>query len=179
LHLESAELLLAGERKSAGDLAAAQEHYDRAIPGLVEKGQLHRAAEGAAHRGVIHAWRLEYEEAERDLLWAYEQSQALGRPFYALQGLFGRGMVLGNRGRLSEALAVLRQAVELAERHGEGFWLSRLPNTLGWLYRELGDLETALRLDAESARLAREKDASDTAQAGLAGAANAHINLAY
>src|SRR5262249_16592024 len=117
--------------------------------------------------------------AERDLLWAYEQSQALGRPFYALQGLFGRGMVLGNRGRLSEALAVLRQAVELAERHGEGFWLSRLPNTLGWLYRESGDVETALRREAESARLAREKDASDTAQAGLAGAANAHINLAY
>jgi hypothetical protein len=179
LHLESAELLLASERKGVGDLAAAEEHYDRALPALKEKGRLLEAAEASAHRGLIHAWRLEYSEAERDLSWACEQALVLGRPFFAIQGLFGRGMVLGNQGRLGEALAALRQGMELAERHGEGFWLARLPNTLGWLYRELGDVETALRLDDESARVAREKERSETARTGLAGAANAQINLAY
>jgi tetratricopeptide (TPR) repeat protein len=46
--------------------------------------------------------------------------------------------------------------MRLAELHGERFWLSRLPNTLGWLHGELHDLDTAMRLNAEGARLGRE-----------------------
>jgi tetratricopeptide (TPR) repeat protein len=62
--------------------------------------------------------------------------------------------------------------MRLAELNGERYWLPRLPNTLGWLYRELHDLETAVRLDTESVRLGREF-ASAEAQA------NAQINLGH
>src|SRR5262249_1525299 len=51
-------------------------------------------------------------------------------------------------------------------------WLPRLPNTLGWLHRELYDTETALRLDAESVRQGREFGS-------LEAEANAHVNLGH
>src|SRR5262249_31310993 len=74
--------------------------------------------------------------------------------------------------RLSEALGVLREGMRLADLHGERFWLPRLPNTLGWLHRELQDLETAVRLDAESVRLGREFGITEAE-------ANAHVNLGH
>ena len=62
--------------------------------------------------------------------------------------------------------------MRLAELNGECHFLPRLPNTLGWLHRELHDLETALRLDAESVRRAQE---FSNAEAD----ANAHVNLGH
>ena len=76
-----------------------------------------------------------------------------------------------NQGRLSEGLSDLREGMRLAERNGERFWLSRYPNTLGWVYRELQDFETALRFDTEGARAAREGGYGKPE-------ANAHVNLA-
>ena len=58
-------------------------------------------------------------------------------------------MALFNEGRLSEGIGDLQEGMRLAELNRERFWLSRFPNTLGWVYRELGDYKTALRLDAE------------------------------
>jgi hypothetical protein len=46
--------------------------------------------------------------------------------------------------------------MRLAEVNCDRYWLPRLPNALGWLHRELHDLETAVRLDAESIHRARE-----------------------
>jgi len=89
-----------------------------------------------------------------------------------IEAHFVSGVVLGNHGRLSEALGVLREGMRLAELTGERFWLSRLPNCLGWLHRELHDLDTAVHLDAESVRQGREF--------GIAEAeANAQVNLGH
>ena len=81
------------------------------------------------------------------------------------------GMALGNEGRLSEALSTLQEGMHLAERNDERFWLPRFPNTLGWVHRELQDLENALRLDMEGAQLAREMGVAEAE-------ANSRINLA-
>jgi tetratricopeptide (TPR) repeat protein len=65
-------------------------------------------------------------------------------------------MSLGRQGRLSEAFSLIRNAQRLAELTGERVQLARLPNTLGWLHRELQDLERALELDLEGIRLSQE-----------------------
>src|SRR5262249_30647077 len=51
------------------------------------------------------------------------------------------------------------------------FWFSRYPNTLGWVYRELQDFETALRFNAQGAAAAREDGYKKPE-------ANAHVNMA-
>ena len=87
-----------------------------------------------------------------------------------LRSLFFKSMALGNQGRLSDAMNALREGIRLAELNGERFWLSRLPNTLGWIHREAQDFETALRLDSENVRLARETGFQE-------GEANSLVNL--
>jgi tetratricopeptide (TPR) repeat protein len=61
--------------------------------------------------------------------------------------------------------------MRLAEKNRERFWLSRYPNTVGWIYRELQDFETALRLDTEGAEAARENGYAKPE-------ANSHANIA-
>jgi tetratricopeptide (TPR) repeat protein len=46
--------------------------------------------------------------------------------------------------------------MRIAEQNDEKYWLSRFPNTLGWVFTELQDRDAALRLNQEGARLAHE-----------------------
>ena len=92
-------------------------------------------------------------------------------PYHIVMNLFVRGMALFNQGLLSQGIRDLREGLKLAEKNRERFWLSRYPNTLGWVHRELGDFETALRLDTEGAQIARENGYAKPE-------ANSHVNLA-
>jgi tetratricopeptide (TPR) repeat protein len=123
-------------------------------------------------RGQLSAFRLEYQEAESALRWVSEEARDLSAGFQLIFAHFEGGIARGNHGRLSEALSVLREGMRLAELHGERFWLSRLPNTLRWLHRELLDLETAMSLDAESVRQGREFGVVEAE-------ANARVNLGH
>ena len=73
---------------------------------------------------------------------------------------------------MSDSIDTLREGIRLAELNGERFWLSRLPNTLGWIHREAQDFETALRLDSENVSLARETGFQE-------GEANSLVNLGH
>lgn len=61
--------------------------------------------------------------------------------------------------------------MELAELNAETYWYSRFPNTLGWIYSEIGDFASALRLNTEGVRAGIEAGTPEAE-------ANAHINLA-
>jgi tetratricopeptide (TPR) repeat protein len=170
--LASAEGVLAGHRLCIGELAAAEGYLDRAMPVLKEEGAPLSALDAVCYRSTLSIWRLEYAEAEHLLRGMHDKARELGASFHMLEAHFVNGMALGNQGRLSEAMGVLREGMRLAELNGERFWLPRLPNTLGWLHRELQDLETAMRLDTESVRLGREFDSAEAQ-------ANAQINLGH
>ena len=168
----SAEAVLACDRLCTGDLDAAEKYFQRAIPVLQGKGVQLGVVDAVANLGALHTWRLDYAEAERASSWALEKARELGDNFHIVSGLFFRGMALGNQGRLSEALGALEEAQRVAELNGERYWLPRIPNTLGWIYREMQDLETALRLDTENVGLAEEMGMVE-------GCANAHVNLGH
>jgi tetratricopeptide (TPR) repeat protein len=170
--LASAEGVLGLHRFCTGDLTAAGYYFDRAVPVLKGEGEPLAAVDASCYRVLLSTFRLEYQDAEQSLRWAHHEARQIGAGFQLIEAHFVSGMTLGNQGRLAEALGVLREGMQLAELNGERFWLSRLPNCLGWLHRELHDLETAVRLDAESARLGREF--------GIAEAeANAQVNLGH
>src|SRR5262249_50547543 len=123
-------------------------------------------------RHQISGYRLEHREADEALRWVYAKAQEVGTSFHQIVFHFFDGLTRGNQGRLSGALGTVREGMRLAELNGERFWLPRMPNCLGWLHRELYDLETALRHDAESVRQGREF--------GIAEAeANGHVNLGH
>jgi tetratricopeptide (TPR) repeat protein len=168
--LASAEGVLAGHRLCLGELSEAEVLLDRALPVLEAEGEPLSALDAVCCRALLSMWRLEYAQTEQVLGYVHDQVRSLGASFQLVEAHFCHGMALGNQGRLTEALAVLKEGMRVAELNGERFWLPRLPNTLGWLYRELHDLETALRLDHDSVRQARELASAEAE-------ANAHVNL--
>lgn len=154
--LASVDMLRSMERLCAGDFDAALESYERAGPVLRERGLSAANLLGMTIRAALHHWRGENREARLVLDWCLEKAREIGDVPRLLQNHFLRGMSLGRQGRLGEAFHLIREAQRLAELTGERVQLARLPNTLGWLHRELQDLETALELNLEGIRLSRE-----------------------
>ena len=86
--------------------------------------------EGVGSGAALHGWRLEYEDALPPCEWALAKARDRGSNFHIVCLLFIRGLGLGNFGRLSDALADLREGMRLSEINNERYWLPRLPNTL-------------------------------------------------
>jgi tetratricopeptide (TPR) repeat protein len=89
-----------------------------------------------------------------------------------LQSMFMLSLTLGNLGRMSEALQTLNEAIDMARRNGDHFFLPRLPNCIGWIHRELQDFGQAFEHDQRGVDLAREDHV-------LEAEANSLINLGY
>jgi tetratricopeptide (TPR) repeat protein len=87
-----------------------------------------------------------------------------------LESYFVLGMVRGNQGRMSEALATFGEAQEIAHRQGEQFWSPRIPNCIGWIYREMQDFERAREFDGRGLDVGRKANV-------LEAQANSLINL--
>jgi hypothetical protein len=166
-----AESVLAFERIFAGDVDTAYRYEQRALPLLRERGPAHAAVFAANNSALLHQFRSEYREAASVLAWSSEKARSEGINAELLRGMWIAGMVQANQGRISEAIGVLSDGMRLAELNGERYWLSRFPNTLGWVFAESLDFESALRLNAEGVQAGREADTPETE-------ANSHINLA-
>ena len=144
------------ERLSAGDFDVAIPSYEHALDVLRQTGLSAASLPGINFRAGLHVWRLEYSDADQMLDWTMKTARDLGARGRLLQNLFFRTISLGHQGKLGEALATMQEARRLAELNGERFVLARIPNTFGWLHRELFDLETALDHDLEGIRLSQQ-----------------------
>ncbi len=141
----------------SGDVSTMKELLDRSVPVLKAKGRSDAAAMATFYRGNLHNWQSEYADAARSHLWSIDKARESGMLFsHRVAAHWMRGMALVNGGQVSDGLASLREGKRLAELNGERFWHARYPNTLGWIYREIGDAENALRLDQEGVVFARE-----------------------
>jgi tetratricopeptide (TPR) repeat protein len=167
----SCEFVLACARWCAGEIVEAETLFDRAIPVLRHGGPPLLTLTAVSFRGSIHAMLSQYDDAERALDWADSKARELGACYDRLRALFHKGRLLGNRGRISDALNVLDEAIRLAERVGDRRWPSRLRNTRAWLLCEAQDLQAALQLDTEAAQIASEFGDTE-------GECNSHINAA-
>jgi serine/threonine protein kinase/tetratricopeptide (TPR) repeat protein len=168
--MASAEMVLASTGLCLGELEEVKPLYEHAVPILKKAGLPEHVLVGLMLGGGRHAWRMENEEAHQILKITIDRGYELGSGFVLDGGLFFQAMVLGNQGRMGEAFNSLNEANRLAELNQDGYWLARLPNTFGWLYRELGDQQTSHDLNLGNVKLAGEFGMPE-------GAANAHINL--
>ena len=127
---------------------------------------------GLVLRGNLHFFQSEYEFAERTLTEATRLASDLRDGFQLLWCLFVLGLTHGNQGHISEALDVLGRAMDFAQRNGDRMFLARLPNSFGWIYREMQDFSRALEHDQQGVEIAHEWQI-------LEPESNSLINLGY
>jgi tetratricopeptide (TPR) repeat protein len=120
--------------------------------------------------GLLREFQGDHEQARPAIETSLRLGHELHNPFLAGRSRFALGMSLGNRGRYEDALATLHDAFQLAEEGGDRYFLPRLPNTIGWVYGELGDPRQAEEWNRRSIALARETG-------WLEAEANALVNL--
>lgn len=120
--------------------------------------------------GLLHQYRADYARAQPVIEASLQLGQELHNPFLTLRSRFALTLSLGNRARFDEALDGALEALRLAEEARDRYWLPRLPNTIGWLYAELGDERAARDWNQRSVAIARETG-------WLEAEANARVNL--
>src|SRR5262249_48906457 len=107
------------------------------------------------YRGIVQFFQTEYARAEEALTEAKSLALELRDGFMLPYSSFFLGLTLGNLGQMSNAFQTLNEALEMARRNGNHLIHARLINSLGWLYRELGDVSRATELDQEGVTIAR------------------------
>lgn len=166
-----AEGILGYERLLAGDLVPARTHLERARSAVIQEGALSQAAFVSGSVGFLYDLQSEYARA--DTLFAEAMGDRIRLAASCadvLRMTWMRGMTLANHGRISDALQTLQEGMQVGEINGERFWVARIPNTIGWIYSQILNFETALKYNLQGVVAAQ--------QAGIPEAeANSHINL--
>jgi serine/threonine protein kinase/tetratricopeptide (TPR) repeat protein len=139
-----------------GELEIGLPILDDVIKGAREINYKPALLGGLTWRGCMYFFQTEYESAIECETEARRLASELRDGFLLVTSMFFHGLSLGNLGRMSEALAILEDAISKARRNGDLFWFPRMPNCIGWIHRELQDFEGALRYDEEGLQVGRE-----------------------
>jgi tRNA A-37 threonylcarbamoyl transferase component Bud32/tetratricopeptide (TPR) repeat protein len=155
-----------------GRLSEAESHYER--PLRLARSIGHKAAlpSGLMYRGLLHFWKSEYDAAEQTQAEASQLAAEARDGFFQPLALFFLGLTRANRGRISDAMDSMQEAFDLAKRNGHGVVLSRVPNGIGWVSREIGDLSKAIAFNQGCVEISRRTRAAEAEANGL-------INLVY
>jgi tetratricopeptide (TPR) repeat protein len=119
----------------------------------------------------VAEWRGDYRRS----IALSERAIAGGRRFRLAHLVIWPGWFLGKAlcclGEYGAAIVCLTEAAEVCDRIGDRVWKSRLLNTLGWCFGEIGSIERAREHNARAAVIAHE-----VGDAEIVG--NSEINLA-
>src|ERR1019366_4883292 len=148
-------------RMVSGELAEAEAAYERSIP--MARSLKHRPALiiGLAYSGILRFWRSDYAGAERENVEASQLAAAARDGFHLPLSLSYLGLTLANRGRISEAMASMQEGLDMARRNNNAVALSRIPNGIGWVSREIGDLRTAIEFNEGCVEVSRRTRAAE------------------
>jgi DNA-binding winged helix-turn-helix (wHTH) protein/tetratricopeptide (TPR) repeat protein len=157
---------------ASGHLQDAENLLGKAIPSA--RGCDHAPAliPGLTFRGLLHNFRSEYQQAEAVEIEAAALASKARDGFHLPLSLFYLGIIQANLAQFSKALATLTNGLEMANRNGNRVVVSRIPNAIGWIYRELRDIPKAIEHDRLSAETAREMKLAEAE-------AHALMNLAH
>ncbi len=148
--------LMALKHAAYGELALGRPILDDVIKSARAIDHKPALLTGLAWRGCLYFFQTEYERAIECELEARQLASRLRDGFLLLTSMFFLGLSKGNLGQMSEAIATLEEAIQIAGRNGDRFWFPRMPNCIGWMHRELQDFEGALKHDQEGLRVARQ-----------------------
>jgi tetratricopeptide (TPR) repeat protein len=157
---------------ASGDAPESSKLLEQAIPFARASHHVPALLPALTYGGLLHNFRSEYEQAEALEVEASALASEARDGFHLPLSLFYLGIIQGNRGRFSEALATLGEGLEVASRNGNRIVLSRIPNAIGFIYRELREVAKAIQYDCMSAEIAKEMKLFEAE-------AHALINLAH
>ena len=159
-------------QNACGQLAEADAAFERGIS--VARSLKHRPAMvvGLMFSGILDFWRSDYAKAERVQAEASLLAAEARDGFHLSLALSYLGLTQANRGRLSEAMGSMQQALDLAKRNNNAVALSRIPNGIGWVSREMGDLGAAIEFNEGCVEFSRRTKSVEAE-------ANALLNLVY
>jgi tetratricopeptide (TPR) repeat protein len=129
-------------------------------------------------RGQQAEWYGDYRAAAAAQLEGIELARKHRLPGLLVPSLWFRAKALCCLGDYGEALRLIHEAYELAERIGDRHQRTRMLNTLGWVHAELGAYEQAAACNRRSVELADELLALGFVAGTPEIHANASINLA-
>jgi hypothetical protein len=128
-----------------------------------------------AHLGDFQS---EFQQSELTAIKAREQfEQHPGAGFDLVHHAWVYGMILGNQGRISDALATLSEGARQAELNGEKYMYSRLPNTIGWIHAQIQDFDAAMQWNRQGIEAGRQADTPETEANSCINLAQLHIQL--
>ena len=131
------------------------------------------AVEGLATTHLVMAaeWGGAYEIARQRAEKAIAIGRQLRLPELIIFPTWFLGKIFCCTGEYARALALLQEALGLCERIGDWAWRTRMLNTLGWCFAEIGATERARRYNEQAAAMARQVGDPEIL-------ANADVNLA-
>ncbi len=153
------------------DMDSYERHCGIALELEQRSGSDVAAAIGCFARSEHYEWTAQYDKAVE----VAERGILLGKKL-RLSHLIIWPMWFGAKalcclGRYGEAIARLQEAAEICDRIGDRAWSSRMLNTLGWCYSEIGADEIAAPINERAAAIARDFGDPEII-------ANSEINLA-
>jgi tetratricopeptide (TPR) repeat protein len=163
---------LAASYQVIGRVEEAARLYEESIAAARNLRHLPALLQSLTYRGVVHFFRSEYDQAVAAEMEAAALASESRNGFYLALSRTYLGYSLANQGRISDALNALTDALSLARRNENRIVLARAPNGIGWIYREIGVLQTAIEYDEACVETASAAGAAEAE-------ANALINLVY
>ena len=127
---------------------------------------------GLTFSGILHFWRSDYAKAEQIQVEASLLAAEARDGFHLPLAFSYLGLTQANRGRISEAMGSMQQGLDLAKRNNNAVALSRIPNGIGWVSREMGNLGAAIEFNEGCVEFSRRTKSAEAE-------ANALLNLVY
>jgi tetratricopeptide (TPR) repeat protein len=163
---------LSHKHQALGDLDRDEALLDEALAMMRLLGDRVGQVQPLTYRGIAHFFRSEYQDAVDLLREGAQLATEAGDGFHLIQALFFLGASQGNLGRISEALATFNDTLAMSQRNGNRQRMSTIPNSIGWIHREMGDAAGSIEHDSTSAERARDLGVVEAET-------NAQVNLAH
>jgi tetratricopeptide (TPR) repeat protein len=156
----------------SGSLLEAKTSFQKAIPTARRLNYRPAMVLGLTYEGILEFWHTDYAKAEALQVEACGLAEQARDGFYLALALYYLGLTRANLGRIGEAMVTMHEALDLAKRNNNALALSRVPNGIGWVWREIGNLSKAIEFNEGCVEVTQRTKAAEAE-------ANALINLVY
>ncbi len=129
----------------------------------------------------FYNWRGEFNLAKENIDEALKLLEDLGDRFHALQALVFLGWINCGKGKYNDAILAIQRCLQLARKWDIVYWdRATMPLTqLGWIHRDLLNIELAIQYDTEALENARKFSGKESRRAGAATAAMVDLGMDY
>jgi tetratricopeptide (TPR) repeat protein len=139
-----------------GQLIEAMPDAEEALTLARDAGNPQRLAETLVALGRLLQWRGDFARGMALLHEGAILAQQSHAGFLFGQAAFFLGNAYTATGMYADAWQWYQQLRAYADTAGDRYWMARVPNTIGGLYLELFDLDTALQLTLEGDEVAQQ-----------------------